>query len=99
MATKEDQFTDAQDFSFFVGTWNVNGQSPDGEYYNLITFSRIVCGCKIRIRQLYAKGPCEYESPWGRQESSNSQPTFAHIQEPKHVHNHNVSIRGENMEH
>jgi len=30
MATKEDQFTDAQDFSFFVGTWNVNGQSPDG---------------------------------------------------------------------
>ena len=36
MATKEDQFTDAQDFSFFVGTWNVNGQSPDGEYYNQI---------------------------------------------------------------
>ena len=36
MATKEDQFTDAQDFSFFVGTWNVNGQSPDGEYHNHI---------------------------------------------------------------
>lgn len=30
MSTKEDQFTDIQEFKFFVGTWNVNGQSPDG---------------------------------------------------------------------
>jgi len=28
MATKEEQFTDLQTFSIFVGTWNVNGQSP-----------------------------------------------------------------------
>ena len=31
MSTKEEQFTDVQSFTFFVGTWNVNGQSPDGK--------------------------------------------------------------------
>ena len=30
MSTKEEQFTDVQPFTFFTGTWNVNGQSPDG---------------------------------------------------------------------
>ena len=30
MSTKEDQFSDIQNFTFFVGTYNVNGQSPTG---------------------------------------------------------------------
>jgi len=30
MTTKEDQFTELEDFTLFVGTWNVNGQSPEG---------------------------------------------------------------------
>jgi len=34
MSTKEEQFTDIQSFRFFVGTWNVNGQSPDGNVEN-----------------------------------------------------------------
>ena len=32
MSTKEEQFTEMQSFNFFVGTWNVNGQSPEGSY-------------------------------------------------------------------
>jgi phosphatidylinositol-bisphosphatase len=30
MAMKETQFTEVQTFTLFVGTWNVNGQSPKG---------------------------------------------------------------------
>ena len=30
LATKLDQFTTTQTFSVFAGTYNVNGQSPDG---------------------------------------------------------------------
>lgn len=30
MALKEDQFTRIQTFTVFIGTWNVNGQSPKG---------------------------------------------------------------------
>jgi len=30
MSSKEDQFTYNEQFNFFVGTWNVNGQSPSG---------------------------------------------------------------------
>ena len=60
MATKEDQFTDAQDFSFFVGTWNVNGQSPDGGYSILN-----VIGGNIEVAFLRIDLQAAWPTGWG----------------------------------